>query len=251
MAFTPQYSPPPPGRPGHELLIAGASILIIIFLAFAGLVGYYIWQIKTGAASTLVTQFSDEFSADPSITSRSIIPTLDIPAATLERDYSPTLGEPNAPIRLTMFIDFECPFCVRSYPIVREIIDRYGSAIRVVFKHMPIYAIHPDAERAHLAAACAHEQNAFWPYYDLLFSTQDLSEDGLSRHAKTLGLDINIFASCLEHARHQDNVKQDLTDGVRAGVRGTPTYFINQTRLQGVLPIEVWESIILDTLRSI
>jgi protein-disulfide isomerase len=236
----------------HEIIIATGVIALVLFIGFASLTGYYIWRIRIGDLASLSKQFSGEFTTATSLTDTStLIPTLHVPASSLVKSYSPTIGEVDAPIQLTMFLDFECPFSQSSYAMTKDIIDKYGSALRVVFKHLPISSIHPRALDAHLASACAQDQGAFEKYYDLLFTTRDLSEGGLLRHARTLGLDIPIFSSCLENRVHEDDIEQDIEDGMRVGVRGTPTYFVNQTKLEGVLPVSVWGKTILDSLQSI
>ena len=222
------------------------------FLAFAALVGYYLWQIKYHPELVDEPQpraGSNQFTADPkrhSVVSGARLSNI---SAYIRQD-SPSLGSPVAPVTILAFIDFECPFCQKSYPITKSVFARFAPVVRVVFKHLPIEALHPNAPGAALAAACAGGQGKFWPYYDRLFQTQKLAPDDLVAAPRGIGLDTGKFSRCLESAQFAPQIDQDLTDAAALGIRGTPTYFVNGWRVEGVISEEEWAKIILEELKA-
>jgi protein-disulfide isomerase len=140
-------------------------------------------------------------------------------------------GPEDAPVTLVEFGDFECPHCGRAYPIVRQIQKVMGPSLRFVFRHFPLRQVHPHAERAAEAAEAAGAQGEFWGMHDLLFANQAALEDAdLLAYASALGLDVDQFTSELESGRHAERVGRDFRSGVRSGVNGTPTFFINGVR---------------------
>ena len=218
---------------------------------FFGLVGYYSWQINHGNINTLVEEFKSEFSTDTSLKNTKNLDVIVKNSNQYIRSSNPTNGSKDAPVRIIMFVDFECPFCARAHPIIKELEDRYGDALQIIFKHFPIESIHPDAVPAAHAASCASEQDAFWEYHDTLFYTQKLDEVSLLDHAKTLGLDAQQFAECLNTQKYTQAIEQDLFDGIDVGVRGTPTYIVNDIKIEGVIYKETWDEIILEQLQNI
>jgi protein-disulfide isomerase len=198
----------------------------------------------------LAEEFNPEFTKDPNTkTSDAFGVIVDQPEQYIHA-ANPTTGGENAPVQIIMFIDFECPYCQRSYPIVKELTQRYGDVIELIFKHFPLESIHPDALPAARGASCADDQGAFWPYYDVLFTSRQLDEASLLSHADTLGLDIQTFSTCLNSQKHEQEIEQDLLDGIDIGVRGTPTYVVNGIKIEGVLSKEIWDAVILEQLQK-
>jgi len=230
-------------------LFSLVTVLIIILAIFLILSGYYFWLIKNDQAGTIEKQFQEEFTSDPSLpaVSSRIYTKQEVDA--FIRPFNPILGQKDTPLTLVMFIDFECPYCQKSYPIVESIIARYGSTIKVVFKHFPIASIHQNAVLSSLAAACAHEQGAFWPYYQKLFQTKKLTKSDLLATSNTIGLQPIPFQACLEQEKHINELNQDLSDGVTLGVSGTPTYFLNGKKIKGVISETQWDTLILEQLQ--
>ena len=140
-------------------------------------------------------------------------------------------GPDDAPVTLVEYGDYECPHCGRAWPIVREAQRRMGSRLRYVYRHFPLSEIHPHAQHAAEAAEEAGAQKRFWEMHDVLFRNQNALEDtDLLRHAGDLGLDVRRFAHALEAGVHTEKVRRDFLAGVRSGVNGTPTFFINGLR---------------------
>lgn len=148
------------------------------------------------------------------------------------RDH--TLGPADAPATLVEYGDFECPHCGRAYSIVKQLRQRLGDRLRVIYRNFPIAESHPHAEHAAEAAESAAEDDLFWPMHDLLFEHQDALDDAhLMRYAETLGLDGTRVGRDIEDEAHIERIRADYMGGVRSGVNGTPTFFINGTRFDG------------------
>jgi len=127
--------------------------------------------------------------------------------------------------------DYECPYCGDAHPIVKQLQQRLGDRLRFVFSNFPLSTMHPHAEGAAEAAETAGAQGQFWHMHDLLFENQEaLDPDDLTQYAATLGLDSSRFKNELTRHTHAARVREDFLSGVRSGVNGTPTFFINGVR---------------------
>jgi protein-disulfide isomerase len=149
-----------------------------------------------------------------------------------ERDH--VQGNPNAPLTLLEYGDYECPYCGLAYPIVKEVQRRMGNQMRFVFRNFPLAQIHPHAERAAEAAESAGEQGMFWEMHDTLYEHQNALDDlHLVEYAAETGLDLPRFERDMAMHSYADRVREDFMSGVRSGVNGTPTFFINGRRHDG------------------
>ena len=143
-------------------------------------------------------------------------------------------GPDDAPVTLVEYGDYECPHCGRAYPIVRWLQEQMGTELRFVFRNFPLSESHPHAQQAAEASEAAGEQGEFWGMHDMLFEHQDsLGEDDLVRYAGDLGLDEDDMAGALESGKYEQRVRDDFMGGVRSGVNGTPTFFVNGERFDG------------------
>lgn len=148
-----------------------------------------------------------------------------------------TMGKVDAPLTIVEFSDYECPFCRRfedqTLPKIRAQYVDTGK-LRYVFRDFPLDQIHPQARKAAEAAHCAQDQGKYWEAHDLLFQKQQqLQPDDLKAHAKALGLDVNAFSECLDKEKYAKLVQDNLDDGIKAGVRGTPSFFVGKTTKDG------------------
>jgi protein-disulfide isomerase len=142
-------------------------------------------------------------------------------------------GPLDAPVTVLEYGDFECPFCGRAEPQVRELLRDF-SDVRYVWRHLPLSDVHLHAQMAAEAAEAAAAQNAFWPMHDLLLAHQDaLQAPDLHGYAQRLGLDVERFASDLEARRGAERVAEDVEGADLSGVTGTPTFFVNGLRHYG------------------
>jgi protein-disulfide isomerase len=143
-------------------------------------------------------------------------------------------GPADAPKTLLEYGDYECPHCGRAYPIVKAVQRRMGKGLRFVFRNFPLNEVHPHAEAAAEIAEAAGAQGKFWQMHDTLFEQQDALElEDLAGYARKLGLNSDQLARDLEQRTYLPRVKEDFSSGVRSGVNGTPTFFIDGVRFDG------------------
>ena len=148
------------------------------------------------------------------------------------RDH--TQEPPGARVTLVEYGDFECPHCGAAYPVVKAIQQAMGSKLLFAYRQFPLTRIHPHAEHAAEMAEAAGEHGKFWGMHDLLFEHQDaLEDDELIAYARMLGIDPEWAAQALTEGRYEPRVRADFASGVRSGVNGTPTFFINGLRYEG------------------
>ena len=159
----------------------------------------------------------------------------------------PARGNPNAPVTIVEFSDFQCPFCARFFTqtlpqIQQDYID--SGKVKLVFRDFPIDSIHPNAIGASIAAQCANEQAKFWEYHNKLFEGQTQwarfsasdAANTFIQYATELGLNSDNFNSCLNSAKTLDEINNDYQDGINYGVTGTPAFFIGNDK-DGYMPL--------------
>jgi Protein-disulfide isomerase len=143
-------------------------------------------------------------------------------------------GPDDAPVTLVEYGDYECPHCGLAHPIVKAVQQELGSQLRFVFRNFPLAEAHPHARLAAQAAEAAAAQGKFWEMHDIVFEHQDALEvEDLIGYAKSLGLDAAQFSRDLETGTYAKKVRDDFRNGVRSGVNGTPTFFVNGVRYDG------------------
>lgn len=227
------------------------GLLSIIIIAFVTLMTYYAWQIRYGDANQLALQFEKKkISVSSNLANNSenkvIVPDIQ----KYIQSFNPVLGDVKAPITIIEFIDFQCQYCQEAYRDFNAVKEKYSAVLRVVFKHLPLVDLHPDTMSIANAAACAGEQGKFWQYYDLLFTNKKFSADDLISYADELGLNKENLNTCLQNILHQSEIDKDSMDAVNLGVQGTPTYFVNGIKIEGVLSEAEWDKIILELLNE-
>ena len=149
-----------------------------------------------------------------------------------ERDHAQ--GPATAPVTLVEYGDYQCPYCGRAHPIVKELQRRLGDQLRFVFRHFPLTQSHAHAQQAAEAAEAAAAQGQFWEMHDALYEHQrTLDAAHLAQFAQDLGLDTDRFNREMAGHVHAERVREDFMSGVRSGVNGTPTFFINGVRHDG------------------
>jgi protein-disulfide isomerase len=157
-------------------------------------------------------------------------PQLTVPLS--GRDH--VLGTSAAAVTLLEYGDYECPFCAAAHPAVTHMLKLMPDDVLFAYRHFPLTQIHPHAQQAAEAAEAAGAQGRFWEMHDLLFAHQDhLALRDLVEYANALSLDLDRFASELESGAHTARVREDFLSGVRSGVNGTPTFFVNGIRHNG------------------
>jgi protein-disulfide isomerase len=160
-------------------------------------------------------------------------------------------GPMDAHVTLVEYGDYQCPGCGAAYPMVKSIQERLGANLRFVFRNMPLSEIHPFAEMAAEAAEAAGAQRKFWEMHDGLYEHQaELGPELLNMLAKRLRLDVPRFEEDLVSRRFRDRVKRDFMGGVRSGVNGTPTFFIDGARYDGILEELSLETALRQSIRG-
>jgi len=144
------------------------------------------------------------------------------------------IGPDDAPVTLVEYGDYECPYCGMAHPVVKAAQHELGNQLRFVFRNFPLAEAHPHARIAAQAAEAAGAQGRFWEMHDLLFENQNaLEPQDLVGYARSLGLDIPQFERDLEAGTYAKKVRDDFRSGVKSGVNGTPTFFVNGERYDG------------------
>jgi len=141
-------------------------------------------------------------------------------------------GAKNAPVTITVFDDFQCPYCARLVPTLEQVLAAYPTQVRVVYKHFPL-SMHKFAEQAAIASIAARNQGKFWPMHDLLFANYNKLNDAKIRElAETVGRDMARFDKDLVNPALKQEVAADMQLGAKAGVRGTPAVYLNGVSLK-------------------
>jgi protein-disulfide isomerase len=164
---------------------------------------------------------------------------------TSDRDH--IQGSSTAPVTLVEYGDYECPYCGRAYPIIKEVQRHLGNKLRFVFRNFPLTEVHPHAQHAAEAAEAAAVQDRFWKMHDYLYEHQQALDDKyLEKYAENLGLNLAKFNIDMSSHVHAGRIREDFLSGVRSGVNGTPTFYINAIRYNGPVDLET----LLESLRS-
>ncbi len=160
------------------------------------------------------------------------IPATKLALPMVDRDH--IQGPTDAPLTLVEYGDYQCPFCGEAYPIVKEVQERLGDKLCFAFRNFPLVNSHPHAEHAAEAAESAATQGQFWEMHDLLFENQDALDDkSLGEYAIALNLDARQLLADVKSGANMARIRDDCISGARAGVNGTPSFFVNGVRFNG------------------
>jgi protein-disulfide isomerase len=148
-------------------------------------------------------------------------------------------GNVDAPITLLEYGDYECPDCFHAAPIVNLLREQFANKLRFVFRHFPQSNVHPHASTAAQAAEAAGQQGKYWEMHDVLYKHQrDLIDHDITHFALMIGLELYRFEADISSERFAARVREDYASGVSSGVKGTPTFFINDVRYRGKATVE-------------
>ena len=217
------------------------STLTVLAFATGILVGYVVWGTGNAVGTVQSPQPAGQANG----------PVVEAPVETQYRRWEiPTegfysLGPADAPITLVEFSDFQCPFCRRWHDETYEpLLAAYPGKIRIVYRHLPLTSIHPDAFSAAEAAMCAGDQNVFWQFHEKLFSGETLGNAVYEQYARELGMNIPTFVDCITEHKFQAAIEEDSNFAIDLGISSTPTFFINGIALVGAQPLDVFKQII-------
>lgn len=211
-----------------RLIIACIFIILVFLTAF----GFYVYD--------LIKEVKKE-PAEPKIKTTLINGNDFTLAVGYNNNY--WLGSANPKITIVEFADFSCPYCQNSYPKIRELSIKHKNDIKIIFRDFPLK--NDFSISLALAGRCAGEQGLFWPLHDKFFQNQNISqEEDIYRLAIQVGVDQEKFKDCLQNKKYLPQVQKDFTDGETLGLTGTPAWFINGYKIEGDIPITMWEEII-------
>ena len=143
-------------------------------------------------------------------------------------------GNKNAPLELVEYGDYQCVHCGHAYPIIKAVQEAMGDNLKFVFRNFPLSNAHPDAFKAAVAVEAAALQHKFWEMHDIIYENQELLDwENLLLYAKSIGLDLTRFKADIKKDSVSAKIEEDFESGIRSGVNGTPTFFINGERYEG------------------
>lgn len=229
------------------LLLTIVGAVICITAALAGLTGYYWWRISHGGGAQLAQELSGSFTL---ATAKNGPVRGAIDRASLESATAPSRGVAGAPLTIVEFVDFKCPNCRASQPILQRLIQQYGQKVHLIIRDFPVETLHPGATELAQVAWCAGKQGRYWQVHDWLYAHQDgvvlpLSSADIDGLALDTGMDRTKLDACRTSAEASQKVKADYFAAIGFGVRGTPTFFLNGTKVEGVIPWDAWEKVLL------
>ncbi len=246
----PNFSPLSPRQSGiswRRIVLWGAvtaGLSLVVFL------GALTWHFSSLISAGYGPDLAKQFTSLPVQTAKvGVAASLEAVRVALETKTSPYRGNPVAPITIVEFVDFKCPNCRSAAPIMRQVLDKYPGQVQLIVRHFPIESLHPGAGEVNRLAWCATEQGAFWKAHDLLLDKQDsfgasFSTDDIALIADQIGVDDTKLTSCFNDGRSEVAVSDDFSLGVKYGVRGTPTFFVNGQKVEGVVSLDSWAKII-------
>lgn len=254
-------TPPPQEVRRDDVLVINQSTLYmfltaIVFFAAGFIVAWLTFQTRADDIKTASSAAAREAirTAIAEVSGNAANPT-QIPRQDVKvSDTMPSWGPADAKVTIVEFSDFQCPFCQSFYSrTYQQLRADYGDKVRFVFRHYPIPSLHPDAERASLAAECAKEQGRFWEFHNVIFTDNinRLSYDELIQHAGTAQVpNIDQFKQCLDSQKYKANVQEDIQAAESHFVSGTPTFFVNGNILVGAQPYERFKALIDSQLQA-
>ena len=245
------------------------NIIIISFIITIGIAAFFAGSYTTNLNSDQILQ--EEFKNEIAKLELKILEK-QLPAKQpniplkISADNDPIIGNPNAPITIIEFSDFQCPFCARFHiQTLPAIMNEYvnDGKVKLVFRDFPIQSIHPNALPASIAAECANEQGKFKEMHDILFERQNewsKKNTGnviitFTQYASEMGLEEREFDSCLKNGKYIEEIQKDLDDGRTYGISGTPGFFIGNDQigfieLKGAQPFENFKKVIDSQLKN-
>ncbi len=252
-----QTQPPAEPKPSNRKWIAlgiggGCALLACVALVTALTVPAVLSRVNSSVFSHVT-----EVTLTPSASS-SLAPVVMPPARQHPQADGNKMGDPNAPVKIVEYADFQCPYCMRYWEDTEpQIIQTYVATGKVYYEYRSVGEfIGPESAAAAAAAYCAGDQGKFWEYHDLLFANWtgenvgDFAQARLQQFASTLGLNIDQFNTCLNNGNYTARVNQDVSDAKAAGVRATPSFVINGKLLEGAQPFDAFQQMIEAALQG-
>lgn len=172
------------------------------------------------------------------------------PSADVNLDDAFLNGSKTAPVVLVEFADYECPYCAKVYPQIQKLKEEFGDKVTIAFRDFPL-SIHKNAQKAAEASRCAGQQGKYWEYHDLLFTGRQLDVAQLKSQARDLKLDGAKFDACLDSGSQADAIKKDVSEGMRLGLTGTPSFFLNGHFFSGTVEYSTLRGLVVQQLAEV
>ena len=228
---------------GVMLVGSGVAVLAIV-LYIGGTTLYYYRQIKSGNGEILFQQIYGGFSKD---NKNKTDKNVDVKRADLELVTAPYVGTNDPQVTVVEFIDFKCPNSKAEAPILKQVMQKYGSKVKLIVRNLPVESIHPGTNQLAVLAQCAYYQGWYWPLHDWLYANQDkigdnFTSDDIDALSSMFGWDGAKMKTCFNSSDTKVIINKDYSDAVSFGVAGTPTFFINGKKVEGVIPVEAWDN---------
>ncbi len=231
-----------------------AGILVVLLIIVVTLGFIYYRQLSSGQGAELQARFRSKTapivtagftSSGDTDTHGSVV----VDREKLERGDFPIIGSNKPKITVVEFVDFKCPNCRLAAPILRQLVARYGSVVKIISRNAPFESLHPGATRLAQIAWCSHRQGRYWAVHDYFFAEQDslpadFGTQEISYLVTRFGLDAQEFNDCLGDQRSIVAINKDYIQAKDLGVHGTPTFFINGQKVEGVIPFSAWEELL-------
>lgn len=220
------------------LIVGLIVVVVVIVLGLGSITGYYTWKIKRGEG--------DEILQKLNLTSQSATTFIDNVRKELETNDDPTLGNPKAEIVIVEFVDFKCPNSKMADSIIKKVAQKYWNKVKVIVRDFPTESTYPGSSELALLTSCAQNQGKYWALQDILYANQDqlpivLSETDTKNLLGQAGVDFIQVQKCLSGNQVKTEINRDYATGFKYGVRGTPTFFINGQKIEGVITLESWD----------
>lgn len=222
-------------------MVFGGLFCLLLLLVVGTTLNYW-WQLHNGKQPAFINEWQGQFTSSLPHTQS----TLTANRNALEGVAGPYLGRSSAPVVIVEFIDYRCPNCRAAAPILKQVAAKYGYGIKILLRDFPAESIHPGTTELSRIARCADKQGRFWNMHDVLFEhqaelSQIVSDDERKILADLAQVDYAQLQACLATSSVDDAIRKDYLDGVAFGVAGTPTFFINGQKVEGVVPLETWQ----------
>ncbi len=229
-------------KPSGVIIIIFGVIALGLVFGFLALLSNYWWNIRAGRGDLI----RDRVYAGFTTAGKNTVSGTSLTREELETADDPYLGSADGPIVIVQFIDFQCPNSLAAQPILQQVLGRYGQKVKLIVRDFPIDSLYYKSSELSSLAYCAKEQNAYWGVHNWLFAERDRFSEGattelINEAVELFGLKKDILLTCLNSSRPKTEVNKDYADGYNAGVGGTPTFFVNGEKIEGVVPFEVWD----------
>lgn len=235
------------------IALLGLGGLVLVGAVIFGFFTIKFWlQIKGGNGDLLQQQVYSGFDRQSKETKAEKVDREILETGGYKKGDLPFLGNPDAPITIVLFGDFRCPNTKKAWPIMQRLVSQYGSTkVKLIYRQFPGESIHPGTNKLSQVAVCSYNQGPqkYWGVHNYLFNRQNdlstyLTESELQALAGDTGLDFIRLKDCLDSTTALTKINRDYADGVRFGVAGTPTFFVNGQKIEGVVPWEAWEGFV-------